>query len=152
MQNDLLVTARERLLSPLGMDLEDLGRVIGVLAGGAVDLADLYLEATRSESWSLEDGIVKEGLQRAIKVLEEHRDAVEKLTDELLAKDSLDGHVIREMLGLPPRENTEGLTIGPGDAPESAKATSSDAATKSDAAATAADASADAPGDEPATA
>ncbi|MCA9671461.1 MAG: ATP-dependent zinc metalloprotease FtsH [Myxococcales bacterium] len=98
------------------------------------------------------DGIVKEGLQRAIKVLEEHRDAVEKLTDELLAKDSLDGHVIREMLGLPPRENTEGLTIGPGDAPESAKATSSDAATKSDAAATAADASADAPGDEPATA
>ncbi|MCB1749068.1 MAG: metalloprotease TldD [Gammaproteobacteria bacterium] len=62
MQNDLLVTARERLLSPLGMDLEDLGRVIGVLAGGAVDLADLYLEATRSESWSLEDGIVKEGV------------------------------------------------------------------------------------------
>ncbi|MGE0483174.1 MAG: metalloprotease TldD [Gammaproteobacteria bacterium] len=62
MTNDLLISARERLLEPVGMDVADLGQVIGVLAGGSIDIADLYLEATRSESWSLEDGIVKEGV------------------------------------------------------------------------------------------
>ena len=62
MNDDILQMARERLLVPSGIALHELETVLGQLAGGAVDLADLYLEATHSESWSLEDGIVKEGV------------------------------------------------------------------------------------------
>ena len=54
--------ARERLLVPVGMDLADLEHVLGRLGRQRHRSADVYLEATRSESWSLEDGIVKEGV------------------------------------------------------------------------------------------
>ena len=52
--------ARQTLLEPAGLDMTALDRVMDQLAGG-VDAADIYLQATRQESWSLEDGIVKEG-------------------------------------------------------------------------------------------
>ncbi len=62
MSENPLEQAERRLLSPSGVALGDLEGVLGRLAGGAVDLADVYLEATRSESWSLEDGIIREGM------------------------------------------------------------------------------------------
>ncbi|MGR8919549.1 MAG: metalloprotease TldD [Gammaproteobacteria bacterium] len=62
MSDSNLELARSRLLEPVGMGLGDLEAVLGELARGQVDLGDIYLEATRSESWSLEDGIVKEGV------------------------------------------------------------------------------------------
>jgi len=62
MNENLLNQAQARLLAPAGVGVGDLEAVLGQLAGGAVDLADLYLEVTRAESWGLEDGIVKEGV------------------------------------------------------------------------------------------
>ena len=53
--------ARQRLLTPAGIDENDLNRVFGKLLGHAVDSGDLYFQSTRFESWVLEDGIVKEG-------------------------------------------------------------------------------------------
>ena len=38
-----------------------IGTLLGRVLGRAVDYADLYFQASRHESWSLEDGIVKEG-------------------------------------------------------------------------------------------
>ena len=55
-----LDTAKQALLEPAGLDTNALDQVMNQLAGG-VDAADIYLQATRHESWSLEDGMVKEG-------------------------------------------------------------------------------------------
>lgn len=54
--------ARSNLLDPVGIALPDLELIAGQLGGGSVNLADIYLESTRTESWSLEDGIIKEGV------------------------------------------------------------------------------------------
>jgi len=61
MSDTTLDNARQILLDPGGIELRDVESVLGKLSGQAVDLADLYFEYSRSESWSLEDGIVKEG-------------------------------------------------------------------------------------------
>ena len=61
MSNTHLDIARQRLLTPAGMDEGDLDKVFGQLLGHAVDSGDLYFQSTRFESWVLEDGIVKEG-------------------------------------------------------------------------------------------
>ena len=50
-----------RLLEPGGLSLEHLPGLLGQLAGPGVDAADLYFQNVVSESWVLEDGIVKEG-------------------------------------------------------------------------------------------
>jgi len=57
----LLALAEQRLLVPGGLAAADLDRVFGQLVGPSVDAADLYFQHSRSESWMLEDGIVKEG-------------------------------------------------------------------------------------------
>lgn len=54
-------SASQTLLAPSGIEIRDLETVLCGLAGPSVDLADLYFEYTRSESWSLEDSIVKAG-------------------------------------------------------------------------------------------
>ncbi len=56
-----LAIARQSLLEPAGLAVSDLEQVMGQLLGAGVDTADIYLQATRYESWGLEDGIVKEG-------------------------------------------------------------------------------------------
>jgi len=57
----LLALAEQRLLSPGGLAAGDLERVFSRLMGPSIDAADLYFQHSRSESWVLEDGIVKEG-------------------------------------------------------------------------------------------
>jgi len=57
----VLALAEQRLLAPGGLASTDLDRVFGQLAGPSIDAADLYFQHSRSESWMLEDGIVKEG-------------------------------------------------------------------------------------------
>ncbi|MDR1367295.1 MAG: metalloprotease TldD, partial [Candidatus Accumulibacter sp.] len=57
----LLVRAKETLLLPNDLDDADLARVIGSIATPGVDHADLYFQYSRSEAWSLEEGIVKSG-------------------------------------------------------------------------------------------
>ncbi len=56
-----LAIAENRLLAPGGLAVSDLERVFARLAGPSVDAADLYFQHSRSESWVLEDGIVKNG-------------------------------------------------------------------------------------------
>ena len=61
MSTEPLALARQSLLEPAGLAVSDLEQVMGHLLGAGVDTADIYLQATRYESWGLEDGIVKEG-------------------------------------------------------------------------------------------
>ena len=57
----LLTQAQKTLLTPYGLDVADLTRVFGTIMAHEVDYADLYFQYSRSEAWSLEEGIVKSG-------------------------------------------------------------------------------------------
>ena len=57
----MLKLAQSRLLEPAGLSLSDLQEALGLVASAGVDDADLYFQSGRSESWSLEDGTVKDG-------------------------------------------------------------------------------------------
>jgi TldD protein len=59
--NDLITQAEQRLLRPGGLSAGDLDGVFTRLMGPSIDAADLYFQHSRSESWVLEDGIVKDG-------------------------------------------------------------------------------------------
>jgi TldD protein len=54
-------TANDILLAPYALDAGRLDTVFGQILAHRVDYADLYFQYTRSESWSLEEGIVKSG-------------------------------------------------------------------------------------------
>jgi len=56
-----LATARALLLAPYGLDEADLQRTLATVFEHRTDFADLYFQYTRSESYSLEEGIVKSG-------------------------------------------------------------------------------------------
>jgi TldD protein len=58
---DPLRFARDGILAPAGLDDGRVEQALGLVLGSAVDSADLYFQLSRSESWGLEDGIVKEG-------------------------------------------------------------------------------------------
>ena len=58
---EMIALAEQRLLRPGGLATSDLDRVFARLMTPAVDAADLYFQHSRSESWMLEDGIVKDG-------------------------------------------------------------------------------------------
>jgi TldD protein len=53
--------AQRSLLEPAGLDAGLLGHALDLMLGAKVDAADLYFQVSQEESWSLEDGIVKEG-------------------------------------------------------------------------------------------
>ena len=54
-------TASALLLAPHALDETRLQSVFGQIMAHQVDYADLYFQYSRSESWSLEEGIVKSG-------------------------------------------------------------------------------------------
>ncbi len=56
-----LTLAKSILLAPYGLDEAMLTRTLASIFTHRVDYADLYFQATRSEAWSLEEGIVKSG-------------------------------------------------------------------------------------------
>ena len=56
-----LSIARDVLLTPFGLDESRLIHVLGTMFTHKVDYADLYFQFTKSEGWSLEEGIVKTG-------------------------------------------------------------------------------------------
>jgi TldD protein len=58
---EMIALAEQRLLRPGGLATTDLDRVFARLMTPAVDAADLYFQHSRSESWVLEDGLVKDG-------------------------------------------------------------------------------------------
>lgn len=53
--------AESRLLLPAGLDASGLERSFGTLLGPGIDFGDLYFQHSRRESWTVEDGIVKDG-------------------------------------------------------------------------------------------
>ncbi len=53
--------AESRLLLPAGLDSSGLERAFGTLLGPGIDFGDLYFQHARRESWTVEDGIVKDG-------------------------------------------------------------------------------------------
>jgi TldD protein len=53
--------ASASILDPAGLQVSDLDRVLEPLLSPAIDAADVYFQASRLESWILEDGIIKEG-------------------------------------------------------------------------------------------
>jgi TldD protein len=59
--SELIAQAEARLLRPGGLSTNDLDGVFSCLMGASIDAADLYFQHSRSESWVLEDGIVKSG-------------------------------------------------------------------------------------------
>src|SRR6201985_3370159 len=56
-----LATAKDILLTPYGLDESLLTRTLAEIFTHKIDYADLYFQYTRSEAWSLEEGIVKSG-------------------------------------------------------------------------------------------
>lgn len=56
-----LAVAKSLLLTPFGLDESHLTKALNEIKAHQVDEADLYFQYTRSEGWSLEEGIVKTG-------------------------------------------------------------------------------------------
>ncbi|SEL79615.1 microcin-processing peptidase 2. Unknown type peptidase. MEROPS family U62 [Pseudoxanthomonas sp. GM95] len=61
MSTSALALAESRLLIPAGLDQTGLDRAFGTLLGPGIDFGDLYFQHARRESWTVEDGIVKDG-------------------------------------------------------------------------------------------
>jgi len=61
MTTETLELAQQRLLEPGGLDQARLETVLSNLMGPAIDAGDLYFQAASSESWLLEDGLVRSG-------------------------------------------------------------------------------------------
>jgi TldD protein len=58
---DAFAIARELLLEGAGLELAALDRALSAAMVRKLDYVDLYLQLTRYETWTVEDGIVKEG-------------------------------------------------------------------------------------------
>ncbi len=56
-----LALVERNLLAPGGLSTQDLERVFTHVMAPSIDAADLYFQHSRSESWVLEDGIVRDG-------------------------------------------------------------------------------------------
>jgi len=52
----------QQLLTPGGLDMNSLEQILAGIMTHDVDYADLYFQASRFESWTLEDGIVTDGV------------------------------------------------------------------------------------------
>ncbi len=59
--NTSIDAVMERLLEPAGLGEQALSTTLGTVMRGGVDYADLYFQVSRQESWTLEDGIIREG-------------------------------------------------------------------------------------------
>ncbi|MFU8816596.1 MAG: metalloprotease TldD [Pseudomonadales bacterium] len=58
--SEVLQQARDQLWTPAGIEQSDVEGLMGKLRSGAIDMGELYFQHQRSESWALEDGIVKD--------------------------------------------------------------------------------------------
>ena len=56
-----LAIARSLLMEPFGLTDASLSKALSTISQHRIDDADLYFQYTRSEGWSLEEGIVKSG-------------------------------------------------------------------------------------------
>lgn len=58
---DIFEIVRHDLLEPAGLTDGQLTKVLHTLAGKNIDYADLYFQSTYTESWGMEDSIIKSG-------------------------------------------------------------------------------------------
>jgi TldD protein len=58
--SDRLTLASHTLLHPTGLDTDVLAMLLGDVSGAGVDYSDLYFQHSEHESWSLENGIVRD--------------------------------------------------------------------------------------------
>jgi TldD protein len=61
-----LELASAQLLDPTGLESHHLESILGILSGPSIDFGDIFLESTRSESWLMENNIVKEGAHQIL--------------------------------------------------------------------------------------
>ena len=63
MSNDVspIESVMAQMLAPVGLEERHLNATLGSILQGGVDYADLYFQVSRQESWTLEDGIIREG-------------------------------------------------------------------------------------------
>lgn len=59
--SNALELAKEYVLAPAGLDENSIDKVMSRLLGSSIDSGDIYFQISRHESWSMEDGIIKEG-------------------------------------------------------------------------------------------
>ncbi len=59
--NDLIEVAQRQLWDAAELRSTDVERLLGQLAGRAIDTGELFFQSVRSEAWVMEDGIIKEG-------------------------------------------------------------------------------------------
>ncbi len=59
---DRLGLVHAQLLEPAELDLSDIDRALAALMSRRLDYADIYFQLTRFETWTVEDGIVKDGV------------------------------------------------------------------------------------------
>ena len=59
--SDLVEVAQRQLWDAAELRSTDVDRLLGRLAGRAIDVGELFFQSVRSEAWVLEDGIIKEG-------------------------------------------------------------------------------------------
>ena len=60
MSDNPIQVARDRILAPAGLEEHHLEGLLDGIMGRSVDAADLYFQHSRHESWTLEDGIVRD--------------------------------------------------------------------------------------------
>jgi TldD protein len=58
---DLLNQSKQAILTPAGLQDRDIDQLISQLRTVSADIADIYFQSSHSESWLLENGIIKEG-------------------------------------------------------------------------------------------
>lgn len=56
-----LELAKQQLLSPVGLETEDIQQTLDKLLSHDIDAADLFFESAQAESWVMEDSIIREG-------------------------------------------------------------------------------------------
>ena len=56
-----IAAVMENVLGPAGLEERHLNATLASVFRGGVDYADLYFQVSRQESWTLEDGIIREG-------------------------------------------------------------------------------------------
>ncbi len=59
--SDPATTATSVLLEPAELTRNGVETLLGSMAGGDIDVGEVYFQNRRTESWALEDGIVKDG-------------------------------------------------------------------------------------------
>jgi cell division protease FtsH len=82
--------------------------------GGAALSSRPFAEQTQAAIDDEVARILRQAEDRAVGLLRQHHDVVERLVDRLLADETVDGSVVYELAGRPEPTGGEGMTVAPG--------------------------------------